>query len=215
MSKTTKEPHVILTDRFFEAMSYASEAHKDQVRKSTDIAYISHPFGVASLVLEAGGDEDQAIGALLHDVAEDCGGEPRLVEIAEKFGDRVAKIVRGCSDSLVVDDSKKAPWRERKEAHLAHLSEADADVLMVTAADKAHNARAIATDIQEIGDEVWNRFNASKGEILWYYNEMYIGLAERSVTPKLLHPLRAAIAIMCADGFEHYMLVEGEGGFDD
>ena len=102
-----KKPHVYLTDRFFMAIAYANDAHKNQVRKSTDIAYISHPFGVAALVLEAGGDEDQAIAALLHDVAEDCGGEPRLKDIADKFGDRVAHIVRGCSDSLAIDEAQR------------------------------------------------------------------------------------------------------------
>ena len=190
------QPHMYLTDRFFKAMAYATDAHKGQVRKSTNIAYISHPFGVASLVIEALGDEDQAIAGLLHDVAEDCGGEPRLVEIAELFGDRVAHIVRGCSDSLVVDEDKKAPWRQRKEAHIQHLRSSDADVLLVTAADKTHNARAIATDIQSIGSKVWERFNSDQEQILWYYNAVYTVLSEGRVTPTLLNPLRTAIGIM-------------------
>lgn len=189
-------PHVYLSDRFFQAMAYAADAHKEQVRKSTNIAYISHPFGVASLVLEAGGDEDQAIGGLLHDVAEDCGGEPRLAEIAEMFGDRVAHIVRGCSDSLVADDNEKAPWRDRKEAHIKHLKSSDTDTLLVTAADKTHNARAIATDIQSIGNKVWERFNSDQEQIIWYYNSIYQVLADGGVTPALLNPLRAAIGVM-------------------
>jgi (p)ppGpp synthase/HD superfamily hydrolase len=189
-------PHVYLSDRFFQAMAYAADAHKEQVRKSTNIAYISHPFGVASLVLEAGGDEDQAIGGLLHDVAEDCGGEPRLAEIAEMFGDRVAHIVRGCSDSLVADDNEKAPWRDRKEAHIKHLKSSDTDTLLVTAADKTHNARAIATDIQSIGNKVWERFNSDQEQIIWYYNSTYQVLADGGVTPALLNPLRAAIGVM-------------------
>ena len=190
------QPHMYLTDRFFQAMAYATDAHKGQVRKSTNIAYISHPFGVASLVIEALGDEDQAIAGLLHDVAEDCGGEPRLAEIAELFGDRVAHIVRGCSDSLVVDEDKKAPWRQRKEAHIRHLRSSDADVLLVTAADKTHNARAIATDIQSIGSKVWERFNSDQEQILSYYNAVYTVLSEGRVTPTLLNPLRTAIGIM-------------------
>jgi (p)ppGpp synthase/HD superfamily hydrolase len=196
MMTETKKPHVYLTDRFFSAMAYATAAHKEQVRKSTDIAYISHPFGVASLVIEAGGDEDQAIAGLLHDVAEDCGGEERLTEIAELFGDRVAQIVRGCSDSLVVDEEKKAPWKERKEAHIKHLKSADLDTLLVTAADKTHNARAIATDIQSIGNKVWDRFNSDKQSIVWYYNSIYQVLSESGVTASLLNPLRSAIAVM-------------------
>lgn len=196
----TKKPHVYLTDRFFAAMSYASEAHKEQVRKSTDIAYISHPFGVASLVIEAGGDEDQAIAGLLHDVAEDCGGEPRLTEIAEKFGDRVAHIVRGCSDSLVVEEDKKAPWRDRKEAHIEHLRSSNSDVLLVTAADKTHNARAISTDIQSIGNKVWDRFNSDQEQILWYYKSVYEVLSDGGVTSTLLNPLKTAIGIMEKSG---------------
>jgi len=195
MTEVSK-PHVYLTDRFFKAMAYATDAHKEQVRKSTDIAYISHPFGVASLVIEAGGDEDQAIAGLLHDVAEDCGGEPRLVEIAELFGERVAHIVRGCSDSLVVDEDKKAPWRQRKEVHIQHLRSSDMDVLLVTAADKTHNARSIATDIQSIGSMVWDRFNSDQEQILWYYNTVYTVLAAGRVTPVLLNPLATAIRIM-------------------
>jgi (p)ppGpp synthase/HD superfamily hydrolase len=196
----TKKPHVYLTNRFFAAIAYASDAHKEQVRKSTDIAYISHPFGVASLVIEAGGDEDQAIAGLLHDVAEDCGGEPRLTEIAEKFGDRVAHIVRGCSDSLVVEEDKKAPWRDRKEAHIEHLRSSNSDVLLVTAADKTHNARAISTDIQSIGNKVWDRFNSDQEQILWYYKSVYQVLSDGGVTSTLLNPLKTAIGIMEKSG---------------
>ena len=196
----TKKPHVYLTNRFFAAIAYASDAHKEQVRKSTDIAYISHPFGVASLVIEAGGDEDQAIAGLLHDVAEDCGGEQRLTEIAEKFGDRVAHIVRGCSDSLVVEEDKKAPWRDRKEAHIEHLRSSNSDVLLVTAADKTHNARAISTDIQSIGNKVWDRFNSDQEQILWYYKSVYQVLSDGGVTSTLLNPLKTAIGIMEKSG---------------
>jgi (p)ppGpp synthase/HD superfamily hydrolase len=194
--KQEQMPHVELTSRFFYAIAYAAEAHKAQVRKSTNIAYISHPFGVASLVLEAGGDEDQAIAALLHDVAEDCGGESRITEIASLFGPRVAHIVRGCSDSLAANEAEKAPWKERKEAHLSHLRNSDEDILLVTAADKTHNARAIATDIQHIGEKVWERFNSDSSSILWYYNSMLTVLEERGVTPSLLNPLKTAISIM-------------------
>jgi (p)ppGpp synthase/HD superfamily hydrolase len=151
---------------------------------------------VASLVLEAGGDEDQAIAALLHDVPEDCGGEPRLKEIAMKFGPRVEKIVRGCSDSLVEDPEEKAPWKERKEVHINHLYDADLDILTVTAADKAHNARSIATDLQNQGPILWNRFNATREDIIWYYESVFTVLKERKVNPALLTPLHNAIDIM-------------------
>jgi (p)ppGpp synthase/HD superfamily hydrolase len=190
------KPHVYLTDRFFDAMKYATYWHRKDVRKSTSIAYISHPFGVAALVLEALGDEDQAIAALLHDVAEDCGGEDRLTEIAEQFGPRVANIVRGCSDSILAAGQEKAPRQERKEAHIAKLAKSDADILLVTAADKTHNARAIASDAQTIGVQIWDRFNGTREETLWYYNSVYAILKDNKVTPTLLNPLRSAIDIM-------------------
>ena len=110
-------PTVILTSRFVDALNYANKHHALQMRKAGNIAYISHPIGVAGIIIEARGDEDQAIGGLLHDVAEDCGGEPRLKEIKKQFGPRVETIVRGCSDSLTSGKEKKAPWRKRKEAH--------------------------------------------------------------------------------------------------
>lgn len=162
-------PHVVLTPRYAEAVQYASELHANQTRKSTNIAYISHLLGVSSLVLEAGGDEDMAIAALLHDGPEDQGGQATLDEIKTRFGDRVANIVEGCSDSLTEDPDNKAPWRQRKEEYLAHLKEADDDTLTVSLADKLHNARAIATDLMITGPSTWDRFNASAEEILWYY----------------------------------------------
>jgi (p)ppGpp synthase/HD superfamily hydrolase len=197
-AKVSKNPHVVLNDRFFSAVAYAADAHKNQVRKSTNIAYICHPFGVAALVLEAHGDEDQAIAGLLHDVAEDCGGEPRLKDIEERFGPRVARIVRGCSDSLVASEGEKAPWKSRKEEHIAHLISADPDVLLVTAADKTHNARAIVTDLESHGQVVWSRFNAEPDEIIWYYESIYELLRKAHLSPTLLTPLSSAIKSMMA-----------------
>jgi (p)ppGpp synthase/HD superfamily hydrolase len=193
-----KQPAVKLSIQYYRAFEYANTWHRDQARKSTVLPYILHPMGVASLVLEAGGDEEQAIAALLHDVPEDCGGEVRLAEILEMFGPRVERIVRGCSDSLVADPEDKAPWRERKQAHIDHIKTADMDTLIVTAADKTHNGRAIATDLQSIGAAIWDRFNGEREDILWYYTSFYDELAKRDVTPALLNPLKSAIAIMKA-----------------
>lgn len=190
------QPAVRLSIQYYRAFEYANQWHRDQARKSTNLPYILHPMGVASLVLEAGGDEEQAIAALLHDVPEDCGGEARLTEILEMFGPRVEAIVRGCSDSLVAEKEEKAPWRERKQAHIDHVATAHMDTLIVTAADKTHNGRAIATDLQTIGNEVWDRFNASRDDIIWYYSTFYTELEKRGVTPALLNPLRTAIEAM-------------------
>ena len=191
-----QDPHVVLTQRFFSAFAYATHAHASQVRKSTNLAYISHPMGVATLILEAGGDEDLAIAGLLHDVAEDCGGQARINEIEFMFGPRVGQIVLACSDSLAESEAEKADWLTRKVHHLSELREASEDTLVVTAADKLHNARAIATDLQISGVEIWSRFNASPDQIIWYYEEMLKVLQLRRATPVLLMPLENAIEVM-------------------
>lgn len=160
-----------LGDRFDQAFAFASRAHRTQVRKNSgEVPYMSHLLGVAALVLEAGGDEDLAIGALLHDAAEDQGGEAMLNEIGDRFGQRVRHIVDGCSDTF---ELPKPPWAERKQAYIAHLRDAaDYDVSLVSAADKVHNARTILTDHRQIGDDVFDRFKASKEETLWYYSAL-------------------------------------------
>jgi len=155
-----------LTTRFDEAFLYASELHNGQKRKGTDIPYISHPLAVASIVLENGGDENEAIAALLHDAVEDAGGPPTREEIRRRFGERVAEIVDGCTDT---DESPKPPWRKRKEAYIAHVRHADHSVVLVSAADKLHNARAILEDYRSLGDKLWARFNGGKDGTLWYY----------------------------------------------
>ena len=133
--------------------------------RGSGIPYIGHLLGVASLVLEHGGDEDQAIAGLLHDAIEDAGAHQEAV-IAERFGPRVAMIVRACTDA---DTLPKPPWRERKEAYIAHLEHASGDALLVSAADKLHNARAICTDMRTHGDKVFERFTGGKAGTLWYY----------------------------------------------
>jgi (p)ppGpp synthase/HD superfamily hydrolase len=160
--------------RFQKALKMAFYLHQLDVRKGTDIPYVSHLLAVASLVLEDGGDEDEAISALLHDAVEDHGGLPRLELIQTEFGNRVADIVKACSDSDTEDPSRKPPWRDRKEAYLLRLSqETSPGVLRVSAADKLHNARCILVDYRRCGDSLWNRFNAPKAAQAWYY----LGLA--------------------------------------
>src|SRR5438874_6528572 len=135
------QPYVPFLSRGFNlAFEFASGLHHEQVRKGVGTPYIAHPMAVCALVLEAGGDEDQAIAALLHDTAEDHGGRKRLEDIRQRFGERVAAIVEGCTDSL---DRPKPPWRVRKEHYLGHLAQASDDVLLVALADKLHNARSV------------------------------------------------------------------------
>lgn len=155
-----------LGPRFDDAFLFAAEKHAAQTRKRTDVPYISHLMSVAALVLEAGGDEDQAIAALLHDVVEDCGGEPMLEEVRGRFGDRVAKIVQGCTDAYA---APKPPWKQRKLDYLELLRSADDDIRLVSAADKLHNVRTILTDYRREGDSVWDRFSGRRDGTLWYY----------------------------------------------
>jgi (p)ppGpp synthase/HD superfamily hydrolase len=130
---------------------------------------------VAALVLEHGGDEDQAIAALLHDAVEDHPREGRTsAEILERFGERVHRMVIAMTDSdpNAADDDAKGPWHDRKQAYLQHLSEAPAEVLLVAAADKLHNARTVYEDYREDGDAIWSRFTAGRDDQLWYYRQL-------------------------------------------
>lgn len=171
-----------LGPRFLRAFVFAAKRHSGQTRKASTIPYLAHLMGVASLVLEAGGDEDLAIAALLHDVVEDCGGAPMLKEVRRRFGKRVAAIVDGCTDA---DTDPKPPWRERKEKYLRHLKTADADTRLVSAADKLNNVRSILSDYRAIGESVWSRFNGGRDGTLWYYRtllEIFLGHPRNRIT---------------------------------
>jgi (p)ppGpp synthase/HD superfamily hydrolase len=167
-SNLTKKPKA-LGPRFRRAFLFAAEKHAGQARKASTIPYVAHLMGVASLVLEAGGDEDLAIAALLHDVVEDCGGAPMLKEVRRRFGSRVAKIVEGCTDA---DVFPKPPWRARKEKYIQRLKKGNADTRLVSAADKLNNIRSILSDYRAIGESVWSRFNGGREGTLWYYRTL-------------------------------------------
>ena len=159
----------MLTERFFDAVRYAGDAHAGQFRKGTNAPYIGHLMGVASIVLDAGGDEDEAIAALLHDAAEDAGGRERLDDIRARLGDRVARLVEACTDAWT---TPKPAWIERKRAYVEHARQLTPDELRVSAADKVHNAYAILRDLRNVGEGVWDRFNASPADILNYYRSL-------------------------------------------
>ena len=169
MVRRERRAAIKLGPRFLRAFQFAADKHAGQTRKASTIPYIAHLMGVASLVLEAGGDEDLAIAALLHDVVEDCGGAPMLNEVRRRFGKRVANAVEGCTDA---DRDPKPPWRRRKEGYIRRLRSADADARLVSAADKLNNARSILTDYREIGESVWARFQGGRDGTLWYYRAL-------------------------------------------
>ena len=171
--------------RLADAAAFALRIHGKQTRKASAVPYISHLLGVASLVLEHGGDEEQAIAGLLHDVVEDQGAH-QLDIIRDRFGARVAAIVMGCTDA---DTLPKPPWRARKEAYIAHLEHADPDVWLVSCADKLHNARAIGTDLRTHGLAVYDRFRGGRDGTLWYY-----GTLSAAFTRLMPGPLAAELA---------------------
>jgi HD domain len=156
--------------KFQHAVWYASAMHERQYRKGTDIPYVAHLLAVASIVMEAGGDEEEAIAALLHDGPEDQGGRPRLGDIRRHFGAHVATIVEHCSDTL---EAPKPAWRERKRAYIERLAASTSvSTLLVSAADKLHNARSTLRDLKTTANTalVWRRFGASPAETIKNYH---------------------------------------------
>ena len=171
---------MILSHRFTEALIYARELHATQVRKGSGVPYIAHLLGVASIALEYGANEDEAIAALLHDAIEDQGGNATREEIRRRFGDIVTEIVDGCTDAEI---TPKPPWRQRKEDYIAHLPRASASVRLVSAADKLHNATTILKDYRILGDNIWSRFKGGKEGSLWYYRALVEAFRKVESTP--------------------------------
>lgn len=170
---------VTLSDKFDRALAFARIAHAKDTRKGTDVPYLSHLLQVAGLTLEFGGTETEAIAALLHDAAEDAGGEAMLGQIEAEFGAEVAQIVRENSDSITESKDQKAPWQNRKEDYLAAIAHKSYSALLVSLADKIHNARSLLTDQHRHGDAHWTRFNASKKQSLWYYRSLVEAFRKR------------------------------------
>jgi len=170
-----------LSPKFQTALTYAAEAHAGQVRKGTEIPFVSHLLIVAGIALEFGADEEEAIAALLHDAVEDAGGKERLADIQRRFGARVAKIVDGCTDT---DVTPKPPWLERKRQYVDHLRhEQDRSILLVSASDKLANARAILADYHRIGEALWYRFSGDRQGTLWYYRSLADLFLEKGSAP--------------------------------
>ncbi len=181
----------MLSKKFTDAVEFARSAHGEQTRKGTEVTYLSHLLAVAAATLEAGGDEELAIAAVLHDVVEDT--EVTVAELVEHFGERVARIVEACSDYTGDDPSAKPPWIERKQGAIDHIATADDDVLIVALADKTHNAMAIADGSELAGQEYWDRFTASGPETLWYYRSL-LEVFDRRVSGERTARLAEAVA---------------------
>ncbi|WP_427163028.1 HD domain-containing protein [Aliinostoc sp. HNIBRCY26] len=190
----------MLSQRFSQALIYATELHASQVRKGSGVPYIAHLLGVTSIALEYGANEDEAIAALLHDAIEDQGGAATRAEILRRFGENVTNIVDGCTDA---DTTPKPPWRQRKEAYIAHLATASPSVLLVSSADKLHNLRSLLQDYRLVGESLWQRFQGGKDGTLWYYRTLIDALRKIQLTA-IVEDLTRAMKELEA-------LVEGRG----
>jgi (p)ppGpp synthase/HD superfamily hydrolase len=183
----------VLSERFQQALVYAAELHREQMRKGSSTPYVAHLLGVASLALEYGANEDEAIAALLHDAIEDQGGDATRQEIRRRFGDVVTAIVDGCTDAEV---TPKPPWRARKEAYIAHIAEGPSpSVRLVSSADKLHNARSILSDFRTLGDAVWSRFKGGRDGTLWYYRALVDAYRAGGGTPILAELERTVVEL--------------------
>jgi (p)ppGpp synthase/HD superfamily hydrolase len=188
-----------LTPRFIRAVDYAREVHVGW-RKGTQVPYMAHLLGVASLVMGEIGHvpfavtEDMAIAALLHDAVEDEGGMPRLQDIEAKFGNEVANMVKGCTDSFEADSDKKQEWQLRKSSYIARLRAEPESTLLVSVADKLYNARAILEDYREIGAEVWRRFKRGRRQQLWYFDELIRVYGTRCPDWRIVSELKLVVA---------------------
>ncbi|MEQ8383874.1 MAG: HD domain-containing protein [Coleofasciculus sp. A1-SPW-01] len=169
-----------LSQRFTDALTFATELHANQTRKGNGVPYIAHLLAVSSIALEYGANEEEAIAALLHDAIEDQGGAATREEIRCRFGDTITEIVDGCTDA---DTTPKPPWRQRKEAYIAHIPTASASVRLVSAADKLHNAWSILKDYRILGDNLWQRFHGGKDGTLWYYRALIDAFRTQESTP--------------------------------
>ncbi|MDA0204619.1 MAG: HD domain-containing protein [Acidobacteria bacterium] len=181
-------PSVDLSERFQEALAWTSALHRRQARKGPAVPYVAHLLAVCSLVLEAGGDEDEAIAALLHDAVEDQGGVPRLEEIRSRYGDRVARIVDGCTDAY---DSPKPAWQKRKQDFISSLDQAMESVVLVVAADKLHKAQSTIESLKAEGPLAWERFRGRE-RAMWYYQQITVAI-ERRGESSLTRRLRSAV----------------------
>ncbi|MBE9033635.1 HD domain-containing protein [aff. Roholtiella sp. LEGE 12411] len=180
----------MLSERFTAALTYATQLHANQVRKSSGIPYVAHLLGVTSIALEYGANEDEAIAALLHDAVEDQGGAATREEIRRRFGDNVTAIVDGCTDA---DTTPKPPWRKRKEAYIAHIPTASPSVLLVSSADKLYNAQSIIKDYRVLGESLWERFQGGREGTLWYYRAL-VDAFKKTVNTALITELERIVS---------------------
>jgi (p)ppGpp synthase/HD superfamily hydrolase len=194
--------------RYIKALEWAAQLHLGQHRKGKQVPYISHLIAVSALVWEDGGDEEQAIAALLHDAIEDAGVSAE--QIAERFGERVARIVDDCTDTAgpTAAGEQKEPWLVRKRRNLEHMQEVELDSLQVSAADKAHNARDQMLDARR-DPHTWDRFNAGIDGTAWYQLRIHQTLRHRLPTSRSTELLGEALQELLVSTAYRRLVPEG------
>ncbi len=191
---SNKSEESLLTSRFALALSFANAIHNKQVRKGAGVPYVSHLMSVSASVLEYGGDETEAVAALLHDSAEDCGGKPMLEMVRAMFGEDVATIVESCTDTFA---DPKPEWKPRKEIYIAHLHKASSGAKLVAGCDKLHNLNSTLKDLRKNPPaDYWDRFNAGAAEQLWYFSACADALADSPVGNDLQQSCREFESIL-------------------
>jgi (p)ppGpp synthase/HD superfamily hydrolase len=180
---------------FRDALTYAADVHNGQVKKGTPIPYFSHLLAVCALVLEQGGDEEEAIACLLHDTLEDHPEKVSREDLHERFGARVARIVEGCTDTPPgYHGGSKPPWHERKRRYIEHLRLEGSSLARVALADKLHNARAMLADYRVLGNALWARFNAGKDDQLWYFRELVGAFRQAGAPVQMLEEFNEVVS---------------------
>lgn len=168
------------------AIQFAAKAHEGQVRKATDIPYITHPFAVGMLLQKAKCSEEVIAAGILHDTIEDT--SVTYEQLVEEFGQKVANLVLAASEH-----DKSLPWKERKLHTIQSLRNPSMDEMKVIVTDKLHNLRSIRKDLNEIGEEVWSRFNRGKSDQHWYYSSIVEALAPRKAEFQYIQELEKEV----------------------
>lgn len=173
------------------AILVATQAHDGQYRKNTNVPYITHPYTVGMILMNASYSEEVVASGILHDTVEDT--SLSLEDIEKVFGEKVATIVEGCSEP-----DKSLSWEERKEHTIEYLKGASEEIRAVVCADKLHNLQSILRDFHQEGDRVWDRFNRGKKQQEWYYRNIVKSL-ETASTFQLLEELKREVETLFAE----------------
>ncbi|MEI6481610.1 MAG: HD domain-containing protein [Candidatus Saccharibacteria bacterium] len=176
------------TNRLEQARETSDYAHELQTRKGSGEPYSTHPHAVAEITSQYTDNPDAIIAAEFHDILEDVPADRYSEDrMREEYGDNVVELVKMVSENKRADDAEEAPWEERKQYYINHLSELDnTDALIISAADKIHNLNSMIEDYNRVGEDLWSVFNAPKEKQLWYYEQIFNILSQKDLPEGLI-----------------------------